>query len=412
MTANGAVQAISRAMSRLVLSQPWFAALALRLAIVADDSIPTACVDGVTLRYNPEWFAALIPKFQEGVIAHEVMHCSCLHMTRRGGRDQQTWNMACDHVINLELLEAGFKLPDGCLADPRFKGKCAEEVYPILKHEEQGKGKGQGGYVDPLGGVQDAPQGGGKGDDSKGKDGKDNAQGDAQGQGQGQSSGDLETDWQVATVQATMMASKAGKLPGSVERATRKARESATDWREVMARYLTLPGDVSWTRPNRRLISRGLYLPGQVKDRPGTVVFMGDGSGSITEELYDRFAAEACMVLGSAGWPEKVIAGIWDTEVHNFDECGDEAEVRQAFKVRAGGGTMAGPIFDRLAAEGVTPTVLFILTDLELGDWATLAAMTPPAYPVVWVAPDWATQALPKGMWGEVAKVPMGQRGY
>lgn len=394
------VAVISRAMSRLVLCQPWFAALALRLDVREDASLPTAATDGVSLFYNPEWFASLDPRYQEGVLAHEVMHCALLHMTRRGHRDAERWNMAGDHVINLELKRAGFSLPPDCLADPRFAGKSSEQVYSILEHEDskngKGKGKGKGGpgggggrYVDPLGGVKDAPPASPAA-----------AKGQAQGKGQAPSKGgpgDLEADWTIATAQASMVAQKAGKLPGGAARTAASARETAEDWRSVMQRYLTLPGDYSWTSPNRRMISRGMYLPGAKVDKVASVVVAVDTSGSISQELLDVFASELSGILNSTGWPGKVTVVYCDAEVQRVEEI-TEGEIKLAS--HGGGGTACAPVFDYVGGMDEAPQVLFYLTDLYIPD---LPGHGEPSYPVVWIAPAWTSAT--SAPWGEMVKV-------
>lgn len=387
-------------MSRLVLSQPWFASLALRLVVKEDEGIPTAAVDGVTLFYNPVWFASLDARYQEGVLGHEVMHCALLHMTRRGSRDAETWNMAGDHVINLELKKAGFVLPADCLADERFKGMASEQVYAVLQHEKgkkgkgggKGQGAGAGSYVDPLGGVKDAPPAS-AGDKGKG-----------QGKGQGNPTpGDLEAGWKIATAQASMVAQKAGNLPGGADRAARKERETREDWRSVMQRYLVLPGDVSWTTPNRRLISRGMYLPGPKVDRVGNVVIAVDTSGSISNSLLSSFAAEVTGILNCFGWPAKVTVIYCDAEVQKVEEV-TEGEVK--LEAYGGGGTACLPVFAKVAEDNEPPQVLFYLTDLYIPDYS---AVKVPAYPVVWVAPSWSSGYVPP--FGEVVKVD-DERGY
>lgn len=55
-----------------------------------------------------------------------------LHMDRLQSRNHRKWNVAADHVINLLLLERGFKMPKDGLADQQYKGLSTEEVYKLL----------------------------------------------------------------------------------------------------------------------------------------------------------------------------------------------------------------------------------------------------------------------------------------
>jgi predicted metal-dependent peptidase len=49
----------TKARSRLVLDNPFFGTLCLRLKPVERDDIDTGAVDGVHLFYNPKWFEKL-----------------------------------------------------------------------------------------------------------------------------------------------------------------------------------------------------------------------------------------------------------------------------------------------------------------------------------------------------------------
>lgn len=366
--------AVSKAMARLVIKQPWFAALALRLKIVEEPRVGTAAVDGITIYYNPAWFDALPTWHQESVIAHEVMHCACLHMTRRGHRDPKMWNAAGDHVINLELIEAGFKLPEPCLHDERFKGLATEQVYGILE-KEQSEGKGKPFPQDMLGEVTDCPKGQGGGEDGEG-------------QSPAPSPSELETEWNVAVEQANSVCKKAGTLPGSAARLAQASRVK-TDWRAVLQRYLTMPGDYSWSRPSRRFIGQGIYLPGSAIEKLSSIVIAVDTSGSVDARLLGKFGGEAAAILDAAGWPDTVWIVYCDTHIQKEDEL--HGEIR--FTPMGGGGTLAQPVFDWVKAKGLEPAVCFYLTDLELGD----RPKDPGNYPVVWVVPESATQPAPFG---------------
>src|SRR3990172_5149692 len=106
-----------KARTALILDQPWWGSLALRLRIepqpatwfLANGFPPTAAVDGVTLLYCTEFFEQLTPGRRSTVIAHEVYHAANGHMSRRGHRDANLWNQAADFVTNLELIRSGFE---------------------------------------------------------------------------------------------------------------------------------------------------------------------------------------------------------------------------------------------------------------------------------------------------------------
>ena len=51
----------TKARSKLVLDNPFFGTLCLRLAPKATNDVDTGATDGVSLFYNPKWFENLKP---------------------------------------------------------------------------------------------------------------------------------------------------------------------------------------------------------------------------------------------------------------------------------------------------------------------------------------------------------------
>src|SRR5713101_1775816 len=122
---------LTRARTQLLLNQPFFGTLCLRLKLVAGE-LPTMATDGRRIVYDPAFVDELTPAELEAVLAHEVMHCALGHHCRRGGRDPRLWNEAADLAINPILVSNGFTLPAGALLDPDFDNLSAEEIYARL----------------------------------------------------------------------------------------------------------------------------------------------------------------------------------------------------------------------------------------------------------------------------------------
>ena len=137
--------------SRLILSNPFFGTLCLRLKPVEWEE-QTGATDGVHLFYNPKWFEKLTDMEKVGFLAHEVLHVVFLHITRRNERDATKWNVACDYAINNYLIAEGFILPRGGLVDEQYNDMTAEAIYAQLP--DQGTDA-----LDPgkCGGVMDHP---------------------------------------------------------------------------------------------------------------------------------------------------------------------------------------------------------------------------------------------------------------
>lgn len=111
-----------KARAAMVMTQPFFASLALRLELKEDPDCATAWTDGKVFAYNPDYIRILPDDKLVGLSAHTVMHPACQHHKRRKGRDPSLWNKACDYAINPILIEAGLALPDGFLYEKNLRG--------------------------------------------------------------------------------------------------------------------------------------------------------------------------------------------------------------------------------------------------------------------------------------------------
>lgn len=387
--ARQALERIGRNRSRLLLDYPWFGSLALRLTPVCEPGIGLMATDGTHLYFDPEQTMGIPDKATMTVIAHEVLHCALLHPFRRGTRNPKIWNQACDHVVNLALQENGFTFPTGGwagLKNPNFKGMTAEQVYEILKDQQDqdgGEGQDDQEYVLDLRQPPKNDPGPGKPQQAPGQDQGGN-QPDNQpqdGQGSGAEAMDA-TDWEIAAEQATMVAKRAGKMPIGAERLIRQAREPKVDWREVLREFVTqtMPSDYSWANPNRRYVAQGLYLPGVVKENTAWGVVAIDTSGSVTQAMLEQAAGELTAILADTR-PEKLVVIYCDAKVQGepVEFTPDGGPV--ALEMRGGGGTMFQPVFDEVAklSEEGDPNFLIYLTDLECYD-----APKEPEYPVLW----------------------------
>ncbi|TQE99198.1 MAG: hypothetical protein FKY71_09905, partial [Spiribacter salinus] len=141
---------VRRAISKLILEHPFYAAMTLMTPVIPDDSVPTAGTDGDKIYYNPEFMNSLPKEAVMFVLAHEVEHIVRLHCLRVESRDRMKWNMAADHGINLDLMAAGLKGPVNDngefmgLADQQYAGMAAEKVYNLMPEQEQQDGGGEG----------------------------------------------------------------------------------------------------------------------------------------------------------------------------------------------------------------------------------------------------------------------------
>lgn len=346
---------LKKAKVQLVLTEPFFASLLLRLRQVENTNIDTACTDGETIEYNPAFFDPMPIEEIKTVLAHEVMHVALLHHTRRQGRNKENWNIAADHAINHILVNAGFDLPKGGLIDPKYRGMSAEDIYPLLpapKEDEDGNAEG-GNDPGGMGGVKDVPA-------------KSKAE-----------LNEIEAKVKQAVSQAAMAAKKAGKLPADMERLVSEVLEPQVAWQDVLARFLTeiARNDYSWKKPNRRYIPSGIYLPSLENEEIGKIALIVDTSGSIGEHELNAFAGEMQAILSTFRVPFDVL--YVDAEFQGIQHIEPDEEIK--LKLKGGGGTDFKPGFEYLNEQDELPKAVVYFTDMECYSFPD-----EPEYPVLW----------------------------
>jgi len=343
-----------KARSRLVLDSPFFGTLCLRLKPVETEDMPTGAVDGVHLFYNPTWFGKLKDLERVGFLAHEVMHMVLMHHIRRQERDPEKWNIAADYAINNHLIKENFFLPPGGLIDDQYDDMSTEHIYALLPQQPKGKNN-----LDPgkCGGVIDHP--------------------DAN---TAESTGAIEAGLTVAINQAAEAARACGKLSANMETVVGQATEAKVNWKAVLARFLRShnKSDFTWQRPNRRFISRGMYLPSMHNPCLEEIAVISDTSGSRTDDELNQDLSEISSILHDLN-PERVHFIQCDSEVNDDTEYTRESlPLRITFRGR--GGTAFSPAIEHVNKHHPNVQACIYLTDLECYDFGDQ-----PSYPVIWV---------------------------
>jgi predicted metal-dependent peptidase len=352
---------LSKAKTALVLEHPFVGSIALNLPFILTDQIPTAAVDGKRVAFNPDFVDSLSDEELKFLIAHECFHPMLEHNFRRNGRDPKRWNQACDYVINKLITDEGIgRMPEGGLLSEdiyQAGGGTSDGIFKILAENSGGwRTKQNGnGHGDPLDDCEDAS-------------------GDPAEQAQ------QEAEWKVKVAQAAQAAKMMGKLSAGMERFVDTILKPKVDWRDVMQRFLVKVRNAerTFSRPNRRFVSQGLYLPSVTGETMGDVVFGVDCSGSIDQDEINQYAAEIRTVHEDLS-PRTLHVVYFDSSVSHYDkfEPDDTVEV----KPHGGGGTAFSPVFKFIDEQGIDPVACVILTDLCCSDFGSA-----PSYPVLWVS--------------------------
>ncbi len=255
------LQKLTRARTQLLLKQPFFGTLSLRLKLVAG-SLPTMATDGSRIVFNSDFVDELTPAQLEGVIAHEVLHCALGHHCRRGQRDPRLWNKAADLAINPILIRNGLILPEGALFDSACDNLSAEDIYARLQKQSAGPNKeqqdqeGSGSQSERKPGSSTTPQAGAGPDNSASQgclestsartgdvpvgafgevlDAADNQNKPASPAEQNRQ----QHEWAVAAEQAIRTAKACGHEPANMDRPLSETKESRQDWRSILRDFI------------------------------------------------------------------------------------------------------------------------------------------------------------------------------
>lgn len=376
-----AEDALSKAKVKLMIKKDcaFFATLILQTPVywITEDEISTAATDGKNLFFNPAFFLGLDPEERIFLLLHEIMHNVYNHGIRCGFRDHTTWNEAGDYVINDDLIQRGFKMPQGGLHDKDYRGQSADEVYQVLINK---KDKGQDNTPTPWPDLQTPPEQGGEGQPDP------NQQSQSTGGVQAPSAQEVEDHNKNLLTQATqasqMSGDKAGTVPGSLQRTLDDMLKPKLPWNKILAKFLFSlnKNDYSWRRPNRRFISQGIIMPSLYSEGVGKIDFAIDTSGSVSKDDFNRFISEIGYVFKAFN-PNEIGVMQFDHILQGNEKC---CSVRDFLKLefKGGGGTCIEPVLEEYKNNDAK--ALIILTDGYLYHGAELD----PKKPVVWAIYD------------------------
>jgi predicted metal-dependent peptidase len=221
--------------------------------------------------------------------AHTLLHIVLKHPFRQKTREQKLWNQASDLVTNLVLSSFSKigKMPLDEMLDLDLENKCVEEVYEILRKEEENNKSSSEEKKDDE--IKTKPKENGKlkayiYDESKMdleevNDDKTN-------------DGDSEK-LDGIIIQALSIAKKSSKEYQGMQIEIDTLIKPEISLQDTLKEYLTaslFEKTTTYSRPNRKFIHRGLYLPGSKKNDEMIEVFIAlDSSSSVTLDEYKKF---------------------------------------------------------------------------------------------------------------------------
>jgi len=362
-----------------IMGNPKYTALAGVLMIgdrnvVDDPSVPTACTNGRDELYGREFVKQLNDAELRFLVLHEVYHKLFRHLTtwrHLYNQDAHLANVACDHVINIKIVDDNKDhfasmtgaLESGCY-DRKYVGMDTAQVYNLLRKDQEGDGE-QGS--EPL------------------PEGFDKHDWDGASEMDAEEIRELAREIDEAVRQGALVA---GKMGSGGDLGLEELLQPQVNWREALREFIqtTCAGSdySTYSKPNRRYLSSGIYMPSGISEQVGELVLAIDTSGSIGKKELAAFLSEVKEICDTVH-PDGVRLLYWDTKVCRDEkyDTHDLDNIVNSTKPEGGGGTDVECVTDYIRDNNINAQAAIVLTDGHLyGGWGQWSM------PVLWCIMD------------------------
>lgn len=297
--------------------------------------IDTAETNGISILWNPKFFLELDKPTRVTVLMHELWHVAFLHNIRRGTRDPEIWNIACDYTVNNILDNEGYNMKGfPYYIDHQYDGMSTEEIYQQLSSFPNMTKLPD--WTPDLVEPQGTPE-------------------EIQNQIQ-----QITSNVMTAAHQSSM-AGKGG-APAEIETMLKHFLTPKIPWELHIYNWMAdlIETDFTWRRPNRR--HSEIYLPSIEEDegRLECLNYYLDVSGSVSDRDVLRFNSEV-KYIWETFQPKKINMILFDhmiqreyvlNEGDNFDEV----------VITGRGGTQLEPV--RAHILETKPTAAIVFSDM------------------------------------------------
>jgi len=296
---------------RLLMDEPFFAALSRKIEKRACTAIPTAGVrvDPDTAQfemiYNPDFFASLPEEHVRGVLKHEFYHLIFDHVTSRrpDGINPKVWNICADLAINSHIAD---ELPEmACVP-----GRGPFEELPLHKSaewylanfperpeddsddSESGEGEpGDGDDGGEGGNGQPSAENPGSFDDHSGW--SESGDTPAQEAANQMAKERLKQSMKAAAQEASQSAKGWGSVSADLKKEIIKRLETKVDWKKVLRYFIKTSQRAARRSSVKRINKRYAYIhPGKKTLRQAKIAIAIDQSGSVSDQMLEQFFGE------------------------------------------------------------------------------------------------------------------------
>lgn len=376
---------------RVLINNSFYGLLLMHMKLSLDESCETAATDGHRIYFGPKFLDEISDSELDFIMMHEILHVALRHCERDGKRNPDAFNIACDIVVNSNILKSNDmnlksitlkKYGESMhLAPDKKEGYeyTAEEVYELLPKSLKNK---NGNSLPSIGDAddEDSNESGDSGGFGLGRAKK------RQGKNENNGFSDNHTRWEEVEsdseerdvwINRIVEAAKAverqngnngrGTVPVFAERILKELRNPQIDWKIILSDFIQEEiCDYTFSPPDKRYGDSPFFLPDfngseySVSD----ILFMIDTSGSMSDDMITAAFSEIKGAIDQFDGKLQGLIGFFDAAIIEpvpFNDINDITRVKPI----GGGGTDFQIIFEYVNQymKDNPPKSIIILTD-------------------------------------------------
>lgn len=381
---------------RILMNHGFYGLLLMHMKFSIDENCNTAATDGHRIFFGPRFLESLNDSELDLIMMHEILHVVLQHCFRYGKRQHERFNIACDIVVNSNILLSNgmnrksiFVRGQGEIMHIAPDGRegyeyTAEQVYEMLppipksKHPKPLSGSSQNDSAESDDDEEDKGASAGvelgraKHKEAKQKESK-AVWDDHTRWGMDEEDDTLRDVWvkrfkdACEAIEIRDPSNQRGLLPAFAQRMLKELRKPQTDWRTILNDFVQEELiDYSFTPPDRRFDESPFYLPdfNDKDDITEDILFMIDTSGSMSDDMITAAYSEVKGAIDQFDGRLKGWLGFFDAAIIEPTPFSSIDEFK-VIKPVGGGGTDFQIIFEYVHKhmQNKLPASIIILTD-------------------------------------------------
>ena len=419
------IQRLMLSRMRILCNHGFYGLLLMHMRYAVDEAVDTACTDGLRITFGTSFLESLTDAELDFVMMHEILHVVLQHCLRGDDRDSEEFNVACDIVVNSNILLEN-NMNTACITLAQYgesmhlapDGKegyeyTAEQVYEMLPKNKKKASVAAGGRPN-SGSESDEPGEGGSGfSDGRAKRKQATSKtskprwDDHSRWGTYEQDSSLHDVWvkrfedAAESISIRDPSNSRGLLPLFAKRILEELRKAQTDWRTILNDFIQEEVvDYSFFPPDRRFDESPFFLPdfNGKEDIVEDILFMIDTSGSMSDAMITAAYSEIKGAIDQFDGKLKGWLGFFDAAIIEPKPFSSEEEFC-VIRPAGGGGTDFQIIFEYVQQHMQTlPASIIILTDGYAPFPQEQLAM---GIPVLWLLNNEKVEPP----WGKVARI-------